>query len=172
MKSVKHFLTTIDYSQYEINHIVKLGLSAKKDGVKKTLSDKILAMLFFNPSLRTRLSLASDMYKLGGIAIDLPADSSRGQTFEFLENAVMNKGKIEHIKEVAPVISRYFDSLAIRASNLVTSSENSVNVSSWEELKKDTILYSFAKYSTVPVINLESNVWHPCQGLGDAVTLV
>lgn len=172
MKTIKHFLNTLDYSQKEIESIVKLALSLKEGKVEKTLSGKILGMLFFNPSLRTRLSFASGMYRLGGIAIDLPINSGEAYPFEFQEGAIMDKDKIEHIKEVAPLISRYCDAIAIRSSDLITSGKESVDVSSWEDLKKDTVLNSFAKYATVPVINMESNVWHPCQGLGDAMTLV
>ncbi|OGH19032.1 MAG: hypothetical protein A3F31_00970 [Candidatus Levybacteria bacterium RIFCSPHIGHO2_12_FULL_38_12] len=83
----------------------------------------------------------------------------------------MNKNTIEHVKEASGVLSRYCDGLAIRSSELITSSTESVNVKAWEELKKDTVVKSFMKYSSVPVINMESNVFHPCQGLGDAMTI-
>jgi|SRR6185369_4318872 len=167
---MKHLLTTLDYSQEEINKIIELAIQLKAGNVKNTLPGKILGLLFFNPSLRTRLSFASGMYKLGGTAVDLPIKGA--YTFEYETGAVMDKDKIEHIKDAAAVISRYCDAIAIRSSDLITSSQDSVNVSSWEELKKDTVLQGFAKYATVPVINMESNVWHPCQGLGDAMTIV
>lgn len=166
----KHFLTTLDYSQEKINNMIALGLMLKNGRVKKSLAGKTLGMLFFNPSLRTRLSFSSGMYKLGGMVVDLPIKGA--YTFEFEEGAIMDKDTIEHVKDAASVISRYCDAIAIRSSDLVTNSQNSVAVSSWDELKKDIVLQSFAKYATVPVINMESNVWHPCQGLGDAMTIV
>ncbi len=172
MNKIKHFITTLDYSQQELDAIINVALSLKAGKVNNSISGKILGMLFFNPSLRTRLSFASGMYKLGAIAIDLPVNAGGAYTFEFKEGAVMDKDKIEHIKEAAPVISRYCDAISVRASDLTTSSKDSVSVPSWEKVKKDTVLHSFAKYATVPVINMESNVWHPCQGLGDAMTLV
>lgn len=172
MKSIKHFLTTTDYSQKEIWELIELAIAIKKGKVKEKLPGKILSLLFFNPSLRTRLSFSSAMYQLGGTAVDLPVGSGGAYTFEFSEGVRMDRDKIEHIKEAAPVISRYCDAIAIRASDLVTTSKESVEVPSWEEMKKDTVLASFVKYSTVPVISMESNVWHPCQGLGDAMTLV
>lgn len=170
MKKLKHFITTLDYTQEELGTIINLALSLKAGEKNKLISGKVLGMLLFNPSLRTRLSFASGMYRLGGTAIDLP--SSGAYTFEFQEGAVMDKDKIEHIKEAASVISRYCDAIAVRASDLITSSSDSVQVQSWRELKKDTVLQGFAKYATVPVINMESNVWHPCQGLGDAMTII
>lgn len=167
---MKHFLTTTDYTQEELRKIIKSALTMKKSGWKQTLERKILAMFFFNPSLRTRLSFAAGMEKLGGVAIDLLSGSG-GYTFEFEDNAVMDKDKIEHIKDAMHVVSKYADAIAVRSSALVTSSAESVDVPSWEEIKKDQVVNSFAKYATVPVINMESNVYHPCQGLGDAMTI-
>jgi N-acetylornithine carbamoyltransferase len=86
-------------------------------------------------------------------------------------NMAMDGSTIEHVKEVAPVLSRYCDAIAIRCSELVTKSAESAKVGDWETAKQDIVLNSFAKYATVPVINMESNVYHPCQGLADAVTL-
>ena len=103
------------------------------------------------------------MQKLGGYAIDVPIKES--YTFEYEEGAVMNKGTIEHIKDAAGVLS-CCDGLAIRASELITTSPQSVVVPNWEILRKDTIIKSFMKYSDVPIINMESNVYHPCQALG------
>ena len=172
MNTVKHFLNTLDYSQEELNALISQALEMKRGKIKRTLSGKVLGMLFFNPSLRTRLSLSSGIYKLGGIAIDLPISTGGAYPFEFENGSIMNKDTIEHIKEAAQVISRYCDAIAIRASDLITHAKESVEVSTWEDVKKDTVLQGFARYATVPVINMESNVWHPCQGLGDGMTLV
>ena len=165
----KYFYNTADFTQQELNNLIDLALAMKKGKVKKNLSGKSLAMLFFNPSLRTRLSFTIAMQKLGGLGIDFPIKDS--YTFEYNLGEIMDKGKIEHVKDAAQVISSYCDAIAIRASNLITSGSESVKVSSWLELKKDKIIKSFIKYADVPVINMESNVYHPCQGLGDAVTI-
>lgn len=165
----KDFYTNLDFSVGEITHLVDLALKLKAGKIKKTLGGKSLAMLFFNPSLRTRVSFTVAMQKLGGIAVDLPVGES--YTFEYEKGAVMDKGTIEHVKDAAGVLSRYCDALAIRASKLITSSPNNVDVHDWEELKKDKVIKSFMEYAEIPVINMESNVYHPCQGLGDAVTI-
>jgi len=165
----KHFYNTADFSQKEINYLIDLALKMKKVQFKKSLSGKSLAMLFFNPSLRTRLSFMMAMEKLGGVGLDFPI--KEGYTFEFKEGTIMNQKTIEHVKDAAKVISKYSDAIAIRSSDLITSNSESVKVSSWDKLKQDTVLKSFMKYSQVPVINMESNVYHPCQGLGDAMTI-
>ncbi len=165
----KHFYTTLDFSLSEIQYLVDLALTMKAGTIKKSLAGKTLAMLFFNPSLRTRVSFVVAMQKLGGLTIDLPIKES--YTFEYGNGMIMDKGTIEHVKDAAGVLSRYCDALAIRSSDLITSSSESVAVPNWEFLKKDGVVKSFMKYSRVPVINMESNVYHPCQGLGDAVTI-
>jgi len=165
----KHFYNTADLSQKEVNYLIDLALAMKKGKVKKSLSGKSLAMLFFNPSLRTRLSFTIAMQKLGGLGVDFPIKG--GYTFECELGKIMDKGTIEHIKDAAKVISSYCNVIAVRASDLITSSSESVKVQEWSELKKDKTIKSFMEYADVPVINMESNVYHPCQGLGDAVTI-
>lgn len=167
---MKHFYTTTDYSVAQIHKILKLAAQLKTGKVKKNLSGKILAMLFFNPSLRTRVSFIAGMQKLGGLAADLPIKDG-AYAFEFQDGIVMDKNTIEHVKEGARVLSRCADALAIRASELVTAGDKSVAIGSWEDLKKDTVIKSFMQYSSVPVVNMESNVYHPCQGMADAMTI-
>lgn len=151
--------------------MIKLALNLKKGKIKKTLPGQILAMLFFNPSLRTRVSFIVAMQKLAGTALDLPIKDG-SYTFEFEDGVVMAGNTIEHVMEAAKVLSRYCDCIAVRASDLITSGDQSVAVSGWKYLKKDTVIKSFMRYATVPVINMESNVYHPCQGLADAMTIV
>jgi N-acetylornithine carbamoyltransferase len=167
--SQKHFYNTADFSQKEINYLINLALKMKKGKFNKHFLGKSLAMMFFNPSLRTRVSFTMAMQKLGGLTIDLSTKGS--YTFEFQEGSMMNKDTIEHVKDAAHVLSKYCDAIAIRSSDLITSNSESVQVSSWDKLKQDTVLKSFMKYSQIPVINMESNVYHPCQGLGDAMTI-
>ncbi|MGC9357111.1 MAG: N-acetylornithine carbamoyltransferase [Anaerolineae bacterium] len=166
----RNFINTADFTQEEIQALIDLALKIKQGKAAPSLAGKVLATVFFNPSVRTRTSFAAGMFKLGGLAIDLtPGKGS--WTFEFEENVVMDGVTAEHVKEAAPVLSGYSDALAVRSSELVTTAAESVEVTSWETLKQDTVVGGFARHATVPVINMESNVYHPCQGLGDAVTL-
>jgi N-acetylornithine carbamoyltransferase len=169
--SQRNFLNTAGLPQEEIHALIDLALSLKhgKIQIPNLLAGKTLATLFFNPSVRTRVSFASAMFKLGGQALDISSEGT--WAFEYRDGVVMDGSTIEHVKEAAAVLSRYCDALAIRCSELVTKSAESAKVGTWESAKQDIVINSFAKYATVPVINMESNVYHPCQGLGDAVTI-
>lgn len=131
---------------------------------------KVMTMLFFNSSLRTRLSFMAGMLKLGGTAIDFPLSS--GYPLEYKTGAVMDRSTIEHAADAACVISRFSDVIGVRSSELITTKSESVEVKSWKDLKEDTVINSFIRFGSVPVINMESNVWHPCQGLADAMTII
>lgn len=166
----RNFINTADFTIDEILGLIDLAKRIKSGEANPRLDGMILGMVFFNPSLRTRMSFASGMSRLGGVAIDLTVGQS-AYTFEFDDGVVMDGATMEHIKEAVPVLARYCDVLSVRSSELITSAAQSVKVNRWEELKRDRVVGGFAKYSTVPVVNMESNVYHPCQGLGDALTL-
>ena len=169
MAQMKQFFNTADVSKRKIHKLINRALDFKKGKIEKNLNGKTLALLFFNPSLRTRISFMAAMSRLGGITFDLT--TGKTYTFEFEDRAVMDKNTIEHVKDAVRVLSKYCDAIAVRSSDLVTNSSESKTVGSWQELKKDNVLMSFMKFAGVPVINMESNVYHPCQGLADAVTL-
>ena len=101
------------------------------------------------------------MERLGGTAIILNAGSDLW-AIEFRDGVVMDEKAGEHIKEAARVLERYADAIAVRAFPAFAS---------WEEDRRDHVLRSFAREASVPVINMESSLFHPCQGLADAVTM-
>jgi len=169
----KHFYNTADFSVDELNFLIDKAIKMKNGliPIPQTMKGKSLSTMFFGPSLRTRLSFYAGVNKLGGTAIDLPVDGAGSYSFEFETGVVMNKSTKEHVKEAAQVISKYSEVIAIRSGELITNSDVSVKVKSWDELKEDKIQKEFMKYSKVPIINMESNVYHPCQALGDAMTI-
>lgn len=122
---------------------------------------KTLGMLFFNPSLRTRLSTEKAAKLLGMEVMVMNADKD-GWALEFEDGAVMDSNKAEHIKEAAAVLSQYCDVIAVRAFPGLVDCEKD---------EADVVMNSFVKYSTVPVINLESATGHPLQALTDALTI-
>lgn len=123
--------------------------------------NKTLGMLFFNPSLRTRLSTQKAAIHLG-MNVMVMNFTGEGWTLEFEDGAVMNGGSSEHIKEAAAVISQYCDVLAIRAfAGLVDRDKDYA----------ETVLNGFAKYATIPIVNMESAAGHPLQALADAITM-
>jgi N-acetylornithine carbamoyltransferase len=131
------------------------------DGVSPALPGKVLAMVFLDPSLRTRTSFEVAMAREGGHAVVL--EPGRGSwPLETRDGVVMDGETVEHLREAARVLGRYADALAVRAFP---------RGSSWAEAREDAVLRGFVAHAGVPVINLESARRHPCQGLADAMTL-
>ncbi|MFL5732842.1 MAG: N-acetylornithine carbamoyltransferase [Chloroflexia bacterium] len=168
----RNFLNTMDFPPEAIMELVERALSMKHEGyAAQPLAGTVVGLIFFNPSLRTKTSMASGVARLGGTTIDLTVGQGT-YAFEFKDGVVMNGATQEHIKEAAPVLAQYCEILAVRSSELVTSGSAVADSSAtWALAKQDTVVRSFAKYAGVPVVNLESNAFHPCQGIGDALTL-
>ena len=105
---------------------------------------KSVALVFFNPSLRTRASMQVGIYELGGNAVVLePGGTS--WTLEHREGAVMDGDKTEHVAEFVRVLERYCVAIGVRTF---------AKLKDWQEERTDPILSSFAKYASVPIINL------------------
>jgi len=121
---------------------------------------KTLVLLFFNSSLRTRLSTEKAAKNLGLEVIVLNVNTI--WNIEFEDGTVMNASSSEHIKEVAQVISQYADIIAVRAFPSLTNKAKD---------ETEYILKSFVKYATVPVVNMESSTSHPLQALADIITI-
>ena len=121
---------------------------------------KTLIMLFFNSSLRTRLSTEKAAKNLGMEVMIL--DINNTWNLEFTDGTIMNLDTAEHIKEAAQVLSQYGDLIAVRA--FPTLKDKALDISEY-------ILQSFVTYATVPIINMESATAHPLQALTDAMTI-
>ena len=145
-----------------ITSAVQEAIALKSDPYKhKDLgAQKTLVMLFFNASLRTRLSTEKAAKHLGMDVIVLNVTDA--WQLEFDSGVVMNLDKSEHVKEAAQVISQYADILAVRAFPSLTDKEK--DLSEW-------IINSFVNYATVPVVNMESATGHPLQAFADAITI-
>ncbi|MGH9962753.1 MAG: N-acetylornithine carbamoyltransferase, partial [Pyrinomonadaceae bacterium] len=125
------------------------------------LSGRSVALVFFNPSLRTRASMQVGIYELGGHAVVLePGGTS--WTLEHRAGAVMDADKTEHVSEFVRVLGRYCAVIGVRSFAAMKD---------WEAERTDPVLRAFAKYADVPVINLESAMHHPCQALADMMTI-
>lgn len=172
----RHFLGTLDWSSEELGDLVRMALRFKGEGAGRLreapdLAGQVLGLLFFNPSVRTRVSCEAAMAKLGGSATALAAGTDTWK-FEEREGVVMDGDTQEHVRELAPVLSGLCDGVGIRKAEMMSGGASADRAgASWDELSKDSFLHAFAKHSTVPVINLESNAFHPCQGLADMATL-
>jgi N-acetylornithine carbamoyltransferase len=159
---MKNFLTTSDYSPDELNGILESALRFKeaRPGGRE-LKGKSVALVFFNPSLRTRASMQVAIYDLGGNPVILEPGST-SWTLEHREGVVMDGDKTEHLKEFVQVLERYVSAIGVRTF---------AELKDWEIERTDPILKAFAEYATVPIINLESAVHHPCQSMADMMTI-
>ena len=157
---MQHFLSTVDWSLEQLDDLLCLASSLKQEPMQKHLRGKSIALMFLNPSLRTRASFELGMQQLGGIAIVLqPGKDAWG--VEFKSGIVMDGDAEEHIAEVAGVLSRYCDLIALRAFPLFKD---------WSGDREDKVIKSLAQYASVPVLNMETIV-HPCQELALMLTL-
>jgi N-acetylornithine carbamoyltransferase len=155
------FLAMEEWPAAAIDDLLDLAMHCKRGAITGGLERKVLAMMFMDPSLRTRSSMEIAMFLHGGHALCL--EPGRGSwTLETDIDAVMDGTAVEHIIEAARVLARYADALAVRTFPKGTD---------WSVEREDRTIRNFAKYSDKPVINLESSRRHPCQGLADALTL-
>ncbi|RCL66649.1 MAG: N-acetylornithine carbamoyltransferase [Cryomorphaceae bacterium] len=157
---MKKFIYSEDLIDYDINvsNLIKYKNNVK---ISNKYQNKILGLIFFNPSLRTRLSTQKAALNLGIKTISINVNKDSWQ-LEFEDNIVMNGDKPEHVKEAAQVISQYCDIIGVRSFASLENKKSDL---------EDIIINSFVKYSNVPVINLESAISHPLQSLADALTI-
>ena len=137
------------------------NLKANETSHKSLGEKKTICLLFFNNSLRTRLSTQKAAINLG-MEVMVMNFGSEGWQLEFEDGAVMDQGKSEHIKEAAKVISQFCDIVAIRAFASLKDKEKD---------EAEIVLNGFKKYASVPIVNMESSIGHPLQALADAITL-
>ena len=158
---MKNF-TSVDDIQ-DLNELVSLAkaIKAAPFANKEIGKNKTLGLLFFNPSLRTRLSTQKAALNLGMDAIVMNLNTE-GWLLEFEDGVVMDGNKAEHIKEAAQVVSQYCDVIAVRSFPSLTDKQKD---------EEEQVINSFKKYASVPVISLEGSTEHPLQAVADALTI-
>ena len=158
---MKNFLSIKDVT--DLNQLITSGISAKKDPFKDAAlgKNKTIGLLFFNSSLRTRLSTQKAAQNLGlnVIMMNVGQDS---WGLEMEDGVIMNGDKAEHIKEAAAVIGRYCDIIGIRSF---------AGLQDREKDYAEIVFEQFKKYAEVPIVNLESATRHPLQSLADCITI-
>lgn len=157
-----NFLNTMDLSREQLDELLDSALRFKHgEDLSRPLTGKSVALVFFNPSLRTRASMQVGIYELGGNAVVLePGGTS--WTIEYREGVVMNEDKTEHVAEFVRVLERYCAGIGVRTFAALKN---------WADERIDPVLNAFARYASVPIINLESAMHHPCQSLADMLTI-
>lgn len=157
---MKHYLNTTDWSQAELQSMLDLANKFKRGGSSQALAGKSVALMFFNSSLRTRASFELGISQMGGTAIVLEPGKN-AWPIEFDVGTTMDGDAEEHIIEVAQVLSRYCDMIAVRAFPKFVD---------WQDDRQDKVISAFAKYASVPIINMET-ITHPCQELAHMMAI-
>lgn len=156
----KNFLGTQDWSRPELDSLLEQARRFRANRLGDELKGRSIALLFFNPSMRTRTSFELGAHQLGGKAIVL-APGKDAWPIEFDVGSVMDGEAEEHIAEVARVLSRYVDLIGVRAFP---------KFQDWSVDREDRVINAFARFATVPVINMET-ITHPCQELAHIMAL-
>lgn len=159
-RRMKKFTAINDVSNPKALVQEALALKANPFANQALGRNKTLVLLFFNPSLRTRLSTEKAGLSLGMSVITMNA--AEGWQLEFNDHVVMNTDKAEHIREAAGVISQYADVIGVRTFPTLQDRERDY---------ADFVLNRFVELASVPVISLESAIRHPLQSLADCMTI-
>ena len=158
---MKNFINSDDISDYKKIVEEAIQLKGNPNQFNNIGKNKSIGLLFFNSSLRTRMSTQKASMILG-LKTFVMNFNSEGWQLEFENNTIMSEDKAEHVKDAAKVLSEYCDIIAIRKF---------ADLNNKIDDEKEIVLSSFLKYSTVPILNLESSTFHPLQGLADAITI-
>lgn len=158
---MKHFLSVNEVSN--LDQLVSNALAYKANPFKDATlgKNKRLGMLFLNPSMRTRISTQIAAKNLGMDAIVFNVGQD-GWSLEFEDEAIMSGTTVEHVKDAAPVLGKYFDILGIRTFPSLKNKEDDYS---------ELYINQFIKYSGVPILSLESATVHPLQSLTDIITI-
>lgn len=162
---MKNFYSVKDVAN--LPALVQQALDFQKDPLKMSHlgAKKRVGLIFFNPSLRTRLSTQIAAKNLGMEAIVLNSSTGGGAdnwALEFQDGAIMNGTTVEHIKDAAPILGSFFDILCVRSFPKLQSKT---------EDESEIVFNSFLKYAGVPIVSLESATRHPLQSLADVITI-
>jgi N-succinyl-L-ornithine transcarbamylase len=158
---MKKFISVQDVPGIDV--LVKKALDYKSApfSQKSLGANKRIGLLFLNPSMRTRLSTQIAAANLGMESIVFNV-GSEGWTLEFEDEAIMSGSTVEHVKDAAPILGKYFDVLGIRTfPSLQNKSDD------YSEL----YINQFIKYAGIPILSLESATLHPLQSLTDVITI-
>ena len=161
MPNVRHYLTPLDLSPDEREAVLQRASELKSSRQTPPIRRLRVGALFFNPSLRTRISWEQAAWAVGGSCQTLNANSDNW-AIEMDPNAVMDGTTVENIVEAARVLGRYFDILGVRSFP---------GAGAWEVERTEPALQAFARYSGTSVVSLEGAMHHPCQSLADLLTL-
>ncbi len=158
---MKKFISCHDASDFQ--SLIAKALEYKNNPLKDATlgKGKRMGLLFLNPSMRTRLSTEIAAKNLGMDVIVFNVGQD-GWALEFEDEAIMSGSTVEHVKEAAPILGKYFDILGIRTFPSLKNKEDDYS---------ELYINQFVKYAGVPIVSLESATLHPLQSLTDLITI-
>ena len=158
----RDFISELEYTKEELETILDVAFQLKRDYAMKRphrlLEGKSMFLIFYNRSLRTRNSFEAGFAQLGGHANYLDSDKVYTPAIAGMEKAYTT----ERVSDVARVLSRYGDAIAIRIYGKYTG---------WVYGRGNEYIREFARWADIPVINMEDDVYHPCQAMADIMTM-
>ncbi|WP_134091431.1 acetylornithine carbamoyltransferase [Olivibacter sp. XZL3] len=159
---MKKFFSVADVN--DLSSVVKeaLALKASPNTYRSLGQNKMLGLVFLNPSLRTRLSTQKAAINLGMDVMVMNMDKD-GWALETRDGVVMDGTTVEHIREAAAVMGEYCDILGLRSFP---------GLKDREEDYSENLFNKFAAYCKKPVVSLESATRHPLQSLTDLITII
>jgi N-acetylornithine carbamoyltransferase len=158
---LRHFLTVQGLTHERFEALLARSEDFRRGAESAALSGKHVGLVFFNPSLRTRVSMEVAVSRLGGTPVTLSV-AGDAWAMEYEDGVVMDGAAAEHVREGAGVLGRYCDILGVRA---FPSGKD------YAKDRREPVLMGFVQHAGVPIVNLESSLGHPCQAMADAMTL-
>lgn len=160
--NIRNFVSMANWSDQDLLELLDTADALKSRNFRSREGEgKVLGLLFFNPSLRTKVSFEVASAHFGATtSIISPGQGS--WTLETEIGAIMNGNKTEHVKEAVQVLSRYCDAIGVRAFS--TLKDKNADMS-------EAVIRDITQYADVPIINLESAMEHPCQSMADWMTI-
>ena len=158
---MKQFISVNDVRKIDTLILSALAYKANPFSDKSLGANKRIGCLFLNPSMRTRLSTQLAAQNLGMECIIFNV-GQEGWALEFEDEAIMSGNTVEHVKDAAPILGKYFDILAIRTFPSLKNREDDYS---------ELFIKQFIKYAGIPVVSLESATLHPLQSLTDIITI-
>lgn len=158
---MRHFLTVQGITHERFEALLARSEEFRRGAASAALSGKHVGLVFFNPSLRTRVSMEVAVSLLGGTPVTLSVGGD-AWAMEYQDGVVMDGAAAEHVREGAGALGRYCDFLGVRA--FPAGKDYAVD-------RHEPVLMGFVEHAGVPIVNLESSLGHPCQAMADAMTL-
>lgn len=158
---MKHFISVDDVT--DIPALLEQAARFKQHplALQSLGAGKRIGLLFLNPSMRTRLSTQIAASNLGMETIVFNV-GQEGWALEFEDEAIMSGTTVEHVKDAAPILGKYFDVLGIRTFPSLRNKEDDYS---------ELYIRQFIRYAGIPIVSLESATLHPLQSLTDLITI-